>query len=73
MDYLDRAHKSLKHSIASTKAINAQAHALDSIAASLLHIAENTPSTPATVSEEKIELIVRRLMDGSKSTKVGKK
>jgi hypothetical protein len=63
MDLLARARKSLNTSIGSTSAPSSQAHALDSIAASLLHIAENIQVKPVT--DEHIELIVRRLLDAT--------
>lgn len=63
MDLLDRARKSLNKSITDTKAISAQSHALDSIAASLLHIAENMGTKPSVVNDDQIELVVRRLLD----------
>lgn len=65
MDLLDRARKSLNKSINDSKAVSAQSHALDSIAASLLHIAENMQSKPASVDSDQIELVVRRLLDES--------
>jgi len=70
MELLERARKSLNKSITDTKAISAQSHALDSIAASLLHIAKNINQKPATVSDDQIELIVRRLLDDAKAPTV---
>lgn len=61
MDLLARARKSLNIAINSTAAASSQAHALDSIAASLLYIAENIQTKPVT--DGHIELIVRRLQD----------
>jgi len=63
MDLLARARKSLKTALGSTTSPSSQAHALDSIAASLLHIAENIQTKPVT--DEHIELIVRRLLDNT--------
>lgn len=70
MELLERARKSLNKSIGDTEAISAQSHALDSIAASLLYIAENMNQKPATVSDDKIELIVRRLLEDAKAPTV---
>lgn len=61
MDLLARAQKSLNTSIGSATAPSGQAHALDSIAASLLYIAQNIQTKPVT--DEHIELIARRLLD----------
>lgn len=69
MDLLDRARKALNTSINSRSAHSGQAHALDSIAASLLHIAENMNTKPE-VDEDRIELVVRRLLDDAKAPTV---
>ena len=61
MDLLEQARKSLNKAVGSTTAPSSQAHALDSIASSLLHIAENIQTKPVT--DEHIELITRRLLD----------
>lgn len=60
---LEQARTSLNKALSDRKAISSQAHSLDSIACSLLHIAENINTKPATVSDDQIELVVRRLLD----------
>lgn len=72
MDYLEEAKTALSKSRKGGPAIVAQAHALDSIAASLLHIAQNMNTKP-TVSDDQIELVVRRLMDNAKTPTVKSK
>lgn len=69
---LEQARKSLNKALADRKAISSQAHSLDSIACSLLHIAENMNTKPV-VDEDKIELVVRRLLDNQKAPTVTKK
>lgn len=71
MGLLEHSRKALNKSLAGGIAISAQAHALDSIACSLLYIAENMGKPE--VDEDKIELIVRRLMDDAKAPTVKKK
>lgn len=63
MDLLEAARKSLNTSRQGTNSISSQSHALDSIAASLLYIAQNIKTKPVT--DEHIELIVRRLIDNN--------
>lgn len=76
MDLLDRARKSLNKSVNDNVSIRAQSYALDSIAASLLHIAENMqPSQTVINNDHKIdadavELLVRRLLDDAKAPTV---
>lgn len=71
MTLLERARKSLNISITDRRAVSGQAHALDSIAASLLYIAENMNTKP-TISDDQIELVVRRLLDNAKTPTVKK-
>lgn len=68
---LEQARISLNKALKDTKAISSQAHSLDSIACSLLHIAENINTKPV-VDEDKIELVVRRLLDNAKAPSVKK-
>ncbi len=63
MDLLSSARESLEKAKRSDSNMSSQAHAQDSIAASLLHIAENIQTKPVT--DEHIELIVRRLLDAT--------
>lgn len=72
MDLLERARKSLNTSITARNSVNAQSHALDSIASSLIYIAENMNTQPVEVADDKIELIVRRLLDDAKAPAVKK-
>lgn len=70
MDLLERARKSLNTSLNSRQAVGAQAHALDSIASSLLYMAENMNAKPeSAITEDTVELIVRRLLDSHKDEK----
>lgn len=62
MDLLEIARKALNTSRNNRSAVAGQAFALDSIAASLLYIAENMGNS-AKVSDDRIELVVRRLLD----------
>lgn len=71
MDLLDKARKSLEISRKGGSAVSAQAHAMDSIAASLLYIAENMNTKPE-IDEDRIELVVRRLLDDAKAPTVKK-
>lgn len=64
MDLLEKARNSLQKARSNTNNFSSQSHALDSIAASLLYIAENIEAKPVT--DEHIELIVRRLLDDRK-------
>lgn len=63
---LEQARISLNKALSDHKAISSQAHSLDSIACSLLHIAENINTKPE-IDEDKIELVVRRLLDDAKA------
>lgn len=75
MDLLEKAEKSLKKSLASTNSHSSMAHSQDSIAASLLYIAQNINNKPS-VDEGTIELVLRRLLDNRKeptTKKAGKK
>lgn len=75
MDLLAKAEKSLGKALGSTAAPSSQAHSLDSIAASLLYIAQNINDKPV-LDEGTIELVVRRLLDNRKeptTKKAGKK
>lgn len=65
MGLLEQARKSLNISLNSRQSVAGQAHALDSIASSLLYIAENMNNKPA-VDLDQVELVVRRLMDDAK-------
>lgn len=67
-ELLERARKSLNISLSARQAASGQAHALDSIAASLLYIAHNMNSEPAQVTDDQIELVVRRLLDNAKAS-----
>lgn len=70
-DLLERARKSLNTSISSRSATSAQSHALDSIASSLLYIAHGMDIKPE-VDEDRIELVLRRLLDTDKQATVKK-
>lgn len=70
-DLLERARKSLNTSLNSRTAQSGQAHALDSIASSLLYIARNMNAKPE-VDEDRIELVLRRLLDTDKQATLKK-
>lgn len=72
MTLLESARKALNKSLTNRSAAAGQAHALDSIASSLLYIAENMNTKPE-VDEDRIELVVRRLLDEVKAPTVKKK
>jgi len=68
---LEQARKSLNIALSSRNSVSSQAHSLDSIACSLLHIAENINNKPK-VDMDQVELVVRRLMDDAKAPTVTK-
>jgi hypothetical protein len=69
MTLLESARKALNKSLTNRSAVAGQAHALDSIASSLLYIAENMNNKPV-VDNDQIELVVRRLLDDAKAPAV---
>jgi hypothetical protein len=72
---LEQARNSLNIALRSRNSVSSQAHSLDSIACSLLHIAENMPVKTEVSSKpdtDQIELVVRRLMDDAKAPTVTK-
>lgn len=69
MGLLEQAEYSLNKSLGSKTYAIGQAHAQDSIAASLLQIARKL-SEKNTVHQDDIELVVRRLLDTAKVVNV---
>ena len=73
MSLLEQAKSSLDKSRASSKAIAASSYGIDSIAASLIYIAESLSNQPNNIYSDDVELIVRRLLDNTKEQPINNK